>query len=69
MPSSMLEAPRQAARVRHQPRLMSWRGVSMVLTLWGLARGTMVWWLTHKVGLYDNFARLTVQIRGHDSRT
>jgi hypothetical protein len=40
-----------------------------ILSLWGFARGTLVWWLMHEVSLYDGFARLTVQIRGHDSRT
>jgi hypothetical protein len=40
----------------------------MILSLQGLTGGTLVWSLTHAVGVYSDFASETVHIRGHDSR-
>jgi uncharacterized membrane protein YkvA (DUF1232 family) len=45
IPPSVLEEHRQAAMARHQPRPMSWVGAAIILSLWGLAGGAMVWWL------------------------
>jgi uncharacterized membrane protein YkvA (DUF1232 family) len=46
MPPSLLEEHRQAAMARRQPRPRSWVGAAMILSLWGLAGGAMLWWLT-----------------------
>jgi uncharacterized membrane protein YkvA (DUF1232 family) len=45
IPPLLLEEHRQAAMARHQPRPMSWVGAAIILSLWGLAGGAMVWWL------------------------
>jgi uncharacterized membrane protein YkvA (DUF1232 family) len=45
IPTSLLEAHRQAALARHQPRPVSWVGAIIILILWGVAGGVMVWWL------------------------
>ena len=29
---------------------------SIILSLQGLAKGMLVWWLTHEVGVYGDFA-------------
>ena len=47
IPPSLLEEHRHAALARHQPHPMSWVGVAIILSLWGLAGGAVVWWLTH----------------------
>jgi uncharacterized membrane protein YkvA (DUF1232 family) len=47
IPPFLLEEHRQAAMARDQPRPMSWVGAAIILGLWGLAGGAMVWWLTH----------------------
>jgi uncharacterized membrane protein YkvA (DUF1232 family) len=47
IPPSLLEEHRHAALARHQPRPMSWVGAAIILSLWGLAGGAVVWWLTH----------------------
>jgi uncharacterized membrane protein YkvA (DUF1232 family) len=47
IPPSLLEEHRQAALARHQSRPMSWVGAAIILGLWGLAGGAIVWWLTH----------------------
>jgi uncharacterized membrane protein YkvA (DUF1232 family) len=47
IPPFLLEEHRQAALARHQPRPMSWVGAAIILSLWGLAGGAVVWWLTH----------------------
>jgi uncharacterized membrane protein YkvA (DUF1232 family) len=46
IPPSLFDEHRQAAMVRHQPRPMSWLGAAIILSLWGLAGGAIVWWLT-----------------------
>jgi hypothetical protein len=63
---AIYHAPEVSANHLHGDELERAR---RILSLWGFARGTLVWWLMHEVSLYDGFARLTVQIRGHDSRT
>ena len=45
IPPSLLEEHRQAALARHQPRPKSWVGAAIILVLWGLAGGAVVWWL------------------------
>ena len=45
IPPSLLEEHRQAAMTRHQQRPRSWVGAAIILGLWGLAGGAMVWWL------------------------
>ena len=45
IPASLLEEHRQAALSRHQPCPMRWVGAAMILGLWGLAGGAIVWWL------------------------
>ena len=47
LPPPLLEEHRQAAMARHKPRPISWVGAALILGLWGLAGGVMVWWLTH----------------------
>jgi uncharacterized membrane protein YkvA (DUF1232 family) len=44
-PPWLLEAHRQAAMARPQPRPRSWVGAAIILGLWALAGGAMVWWL------------------------
>jgi uncharacterized membrane protein YkvA (DUF1232 family) len=45
IPPVLLAEHRQAAMARHQPRPMSWVGAAIILGLWGLVGGAMVWWL------------------------
>jgi uncharacterized membrane protein YkvA (DUF1232 family) len=45
IPPVLLAEHRQAAMARHQPRTMSWVGAAIILGLWGLVGGAMVWWL------------------------
>lgn len=45
VPPSLLEEHRQAAMTRYQQRPRSWVGAAIILGLWGLAGGAMVWWL------------------------
>jgi uncharacterized membrane protein YkvA (DUF1232 family) len=47
IPPPLLEEHRQAAMARPQSRPMSWVGAAIILGLWGLAGGAVVWWLTH----------------------
>ena len=47
IPPPLLAEHRQAAMARHQPRPASWVGAAIILGLWGLAGGAMVWWLMH----------------------
>jgi uncharacterized membrane protein YkvA (DUF1232 family) len=47
IPPSLLEEHRQAALSRHQPHPRSRVGASIILGLWGLVGGAIVWWLTH----------------------
>jgi uncharacterized membrane protein YkvA (DUF1232 family) len=49
IPPSLLEAHRQAALARHQPRPVSWVGAVIILILWGVVGGAMVWWLASYV--------------------
>jgi uncharacterized membrane protein YkvA (DUF1232 family) len=49
IPPSLLEAHRQAALARHQPHPVSWVGAIIILILWGIAGGAMVWWLASYV--------------------
>ena len=46
IPPVLLEEHRHAARARHQPSPTSWVGAALILGLWGLAGGAIVWWLT-----------------------
>jgi uncharacterized membrane protein YkvA (DUF1232 family) len=46
IPPSLFEEHRQAAMMRHQQRPRSWVGATIILSLWGLVGGVMVWWLT-----------------------
>jgi uncharacterized membrane protein YkvA (DUF1232 family) len=46
VPPALLEEHRHAAMARHQSRPMSWVGAAIILGLWGLAGGAIVWWLT-----------------------
>ena len=57
IPPVLLAEHRQAAMERHQPRPMSWVGAAIILGLWGLVGGVMVWWLMHEVRLCDDCAR------------
>ena len=57
IPPFILEEHRHAAIARHQPRPQRWVGVAIILSLWGLAGGVMIWWLMHEVSLCDDFAR------------
>jgi hypothetical protein len=63
---AIYRAPEVSANHLHGDEL---ERASRILSLWGFARGSLVWWLMHEVSLYDGFPRLIVQIRGHDSRT
>jgi uncharacterized membrane protein YkvA (DUF1232 family) len=45
IPPPLLEEHRQAAMARHQPRPSSWVGAALILSLWGLVGGAIVWWL------------------------
>jgi uncharacterized membrane protein YkvA (DUF1232 family) len=45
IPPSLLAEHRQAAMARHQPRPISWIGAAIILGLWGLVGGAIVWWL------------------------
>jgi uncharacterized membrane protein YkvA (DUF1232 family) len=47
IPPFVLEELRQAAIARYQPRPKSWIGAAIILVLWGLAGGAVVWWLMH----------------------
>ena len=47
IPPVLLAEHRQAAMARHQPRPMSWVGAAIILGLWGLVGGAVVWWLMH----------------------
>jgi uncharacterized membrane protein YkvA (DUF1232 family) len=49
IPQPLLEAHRQAALARRQPRPVSWVGAAIILTLWGVAGGAIVWWLASYV--------------------
>ena len=57
IPPVLLEEHRQAAMARYQQRPRSWVGAAIILGLWGLAGGVMVWWLMHEVSLRRDFAR------------
>jgi uncharacterized membrane protein YkvA (DUF1232 family) len=46
IPPSLLEEHQQAAMARHQPHPMRWVGATIIVALWGLAGGAIVWWLT-----------------------
>ena len=56
MPSSLLEEHRHMARAQIPAAPNELDKASMILSLQGLAGGTLVWWLTHEVGDYDDFA-------------
>jgi hypothetical protein len=45
IPPVLLAEHRQAALARQQPRPMSWVGAAIILGLWGLVGGVVVWWL------------------------
>ena len=45
IPPVLLAEHRQAAMARHQPRPISWIGAAIILGLWGLVGGAIVWWL------------------------
>jgi uncharacterized membrane protein YkvA (DUF1232 family) len=45
IPPPLLAAHRHAALTRHQPRPTSWVGAVIILSLWGIAMGAMLWWL------------------------
>ena len=45
IPPFVLEELRQAAIARYQQRPKSWVGAAIILVLWGLAGGAVVWWL------------------------
>jgi uncharacterized membrane protein YkvA (DUF1232 family) len=45
VPPALLEEHRHAAMARSQPRPRSWVGAALILGLWGLVGGAMVWWL------------------------
>ena len=45
IPPSLLEEHRHAAIARQLPRPKSWVGAAIILGIWGLAGGAMVWWL------------------------
>ena len=47
IPPFVLEELRQAAIARYQQRPQSWVGAAIILVLWGLAGGAVVWWLMH----------------------
>jgi uncharacterized membrane protein YkvA (DUF1232 family) len=47
IPPFVLEELRQAAIARYQQRPKSWVGATIILVLWGLAGGAVVWWLMH----------------------
>jgi uncharacterized membrane protein YkvA (DUF1232 family) len=47
IPPVLLAEHRQAAMARHQPRPRSWVGAAIILGLWGLVGGAVVWWLMH----------------------
>jgi uncharacterized membrane protein YkvA (DUF1232 family) len=47
IPPFVLEELRQAAIARYQHRPKSWVGAAIILVLWGLAGGAVVWWLMH----------------------
>jgi uncharacterized membrane protein YkvA (DUF1232 family) len=47
IPPFVLEELRQAAIARYQQRPKSWVGAAIILVLWGLAGGAVVWWLMH----------------------
>jgi uncharacterized membrane protein YkvA (DUF1232 family) len=49
IPPSLLEEHRQAAMERPQPRPISWVGAAIILSLWFIAGGAIVWWLAHHV--------------------
>jgi uncharacterized membrane protein YkvA (DUF1232 family) len=45
IPPPLLAEHRRAAMVRHQPRPANWVGAALILSLWGLVGGAIVWWL------------------------
>ena len=47
IPPWLLEEHRQAAMAGRQQCPRSWVGAAIILSLWGLAGGAMVWWLMH----------------------
>ena len=47
IPPFVLEELRQAALARYQQRPKNWVGAAIILVLWGLAGGAVVWWLMH----------------------
>ena len=47
IPPFVLEELRQAAIARYQQHPKSWVGAAIILVLWGLAGGAVVWWLMH----------------------
>jgi uncharacterized membrane protein YkvA (DUF1232 family) len=47
IPPFVLEELRQAVIARDQQRPKSWVGAAIILVLWGLAEGAVVWWLRH----------------------
>jgi uncharacterized membrane protein YkvA (DUF1232 family) len=49
IPPSLLAEHREAAMARQQQRPASWVGAAIILALWCLAGGVMVWWLMHMV--------------------
>jgi uncharacterized membrane protein YkvA (DUF1232 family) len=57
IPPVLLAGHRQAAMARTQQRPRSWVGAALVLGLWGLVGGVMVWWLMHEACLCDDCAR------------
>ena len=70
MPSPLLDEHRHTAR--HDPNRAQWLDkASMILSLRGLAGGTLVWWLTHEVMsttiLQVKPFKSVDMIRGHSS--
>ena len=45
IPPPLLEELRHAALARHPPHPSSWVGAALILGLWGLVGGAIVWWL------------------------
>lgn len=49
IPPSLLEEHRHAAMVRQLSHPVSWVGTAIIMSLWGIAGGAMIWWLAPHV--------------------